>query len=124
MISNGLLVVGYVMFALICSTAVLCIAFVLYFQHKSSLGTDVIFVAGFGPRIFLTDLKFSTHPLVRIAQPPLLITICVGCIISAVSILPMGSQTEYRYIKDEISTGELTEEVNPDITKVDAACMM
>jgi hypothetical protein len=36
----------------------------------------------------------------------------------------MGIQTEYRYVKDEIASGMLMAEENPDIHRVDAACMM
>lgn len=61
---------------------------------------------------------------VRISQPPFLITLCVGCIVSIVSIIPMGAQTAYRFERDQISTGELTAVENPDIKAVDAACMM
>jgi len=67
---------------------------------------------------------FFVVDTVRISQPPFLIMLCCGCIVSCLSIIPMGVQTEHRYIKDTVSTGALTDEVNPDINAVDAACMM
>lgn len=44
--------------------------------------------------------------------------------VSIVSIIPMGIQTEYRFVKDEIASGMLTGEENPGIQGADAACMM
>lgn len=61
---------------------------------------------------------------VRISQPPFLIALCIGIIVSVSSIIPMGVQTEYRFEKDHVSTGELTDVENSDVGGVDAACMM
>lgn len=98
MIGPGLLAVGYLMVSITVLSAILCIGFVLYYWEKSVL--------------------------VRISQPPFLITLCVGCIVSILSIIPMGAQTNYRYVKDHLSTGQLTDEVNDGIDLVDASCMM
>jgi hypothetical protein len=58
------------------------------------------------------------------SQPPFMIALALGCMVSVLSIIPMGIQTEYRYVKDDVASGMLTAEENPDIQGVDAACMM
>lgn len=97
LINSALLSVGYFMVALTIGTAIVCMLWTTYYQRKSQL--------------------------VRVSQPMFLILLCVGCIISCLSIIFMGVQTEYRYVKDRVSTGMLTSERNPDISMVDASCM-
>ncbi|CAB9497914.1 acid type B receptor subunit [Seminavis robusta] len=98
LISSWLLAIGYTFVAITTFTALICLAWVVYYRERSLL--------------------------VRISQPPFLITLACGCIVSILSIIPMGVQTEYRFVKDDIATGTLTAEENADIQTVDASCML
>ena len=64
---------------------------------------------------------YRSKNVVTASQPLFLGLLVVGAIISAFAILPMSAQTKYRYLQDPM-TGELTDEPNPDIPLVDAAC--
>ena len=59
--------------------------------------------------------------VVTASQPLFLGLLVVGAIFSVFTILPMSAQTKYRYLQDPM-TGELTDEPNPDIPLIDAAC--
>ena len=93
---------------------------VSFASSSSILSTRAIVWAYFSGGCSLVENGIT----VRVSQPPFLIALCCGIIISSLSIIPMGAQTEYRYTKDELSTGLLTEQDNPDIALVDTACMM
>ena len=56
------------------------------------------------------------------SQPIFLMVFCFGAFVTGLAIIPSGIQGKYRYVQDQ-STGELTDEPNPDIERVDAACM-
>ena len=68
-------------------------------------------------------LFYRQKPVVIASQPLFLILTAVGCFIMVTAIIPLSIEGEYRYVKDE-TTGQLTNQTNPDIDRVDAACMM
>jgi hypothetical protein len=95
-IDQALIIAGLVLFSL---------------QATLSLGSIVWTVA------------YRQNSIVKVSQPIFLILFSVGCLIMALSIIPMSAQTEYRYVQDE-NTGELLlDEPNPEIRRTDAACM-
>lgn len=65
---------------------------------------------------------YRNHPIIRASQPIFLWFIAFGCCVMVTSIIPMLAQGEYRYLQDPL-TGQLTDTPNPDITKLDVACM-
>lgn len=121
-IGDGILVTGYILVALVIFVALVCMAWVIYYRAKSQLGTCIM-------PLLRTLSRCQTHHQhffcrsVRVSQPPFMIMLCCGCIISVSSVIPMGIQTKYRYVIDGL-TGTPTAEENPDIAGVDAACMM
>jgi len=121
-ISDGILLVGYFFASLTILVCLGCIVWVVYYAKKSQLGKLSL------RRTENLLLRSAANILcclfsVRVSQPPFLIALCCGCIVSVLSIFPMGIQTGNRTSKDEL-TGFLTTETNGDIGKVDAACMM
>lgn len=66
---------------------------------------------------------YRSKNVVMASQPLFLYLLVFGVILSTCAIIPMSAQTGYRYLEDPI-TGKVTDEPNPDIPLVDAACMM
>jgi len=66
---------------------------------------------------------YRSRNVVRASQPLFLGMLLAGAVLSTLAILPLGAQTGYRYIQDPL-TGELTDDPNPDVSLVDAACLM
>ncbi len=68
-------------------------------------------------------LIFRKRTIVKASQPEYMALICIGVWIIACGILPLSLQEGgYRYQQD-VNTGEMTNQPNADIYKVDAACM-
>jgi len=65
---------------------------------------------------------YRDNELVKVSQPVFLRAIALGCFIMAATILPLSSEGGYRY-KIDPDTYQLTDEEDPDIESVDAACM-
>jgi ABC-type branched-subunit amino acid transport system substrate-binding protein len=65
---------------------------------------------------------FEKRASVQASQPIFLILIALGSFILVSSIIPLGIQGKYRYILDPI-THEETETLDPDVRRLDAACM-
>jgi simple sugar transport system substrate-binding protein len=95
LISPGLLYLGYTLFAIMSIGAIACLRWTMFYRNKW---------------------------VVKISQPLFLYMILFGTIVSSLSIPFLGVETGYRYEQDE-ATGQLTDVENPDIDKVDAACM-
>jgi hypothetical protein len=94
-ISDVLLAIGYAMVGVVVLMSIFFLGWVVYYRQKS---------------------------IIRASQPEFLAIFSFGCIILVSSIIPSSVQGEYRYIQDPV-TGQLTDEANPDIGRVDAACM-
>ena len=65
---------------------------------------------------------YRDNELVKVSQPPFLRAIALGCFIMAATIIPLSVEGDYRY-KIDPNTYKLTDEEDPDIKSVDAACM-
>ena len=93
-ISPGWLGVGYFFCAITVFTGLLCLGWMFVFRGKK---------------------------VVRASQPPFLVMLVIGAILSSCAIIPMGTETNYRISTDPFSGATIGS--NPDIDKVDAACM-
>jgi len=68
-------------------------------------------------------LTFRKRTIVKASQPEYMALICIGVWIIACGIIPLSLQEGgYRNLQN-VNTGEITDEPNEDIQKVDAACM-
>lgn len=65
---------------------------------------------------------YRERRVVKASQPLFLCLVCFGTFVLSLSIIPLGIQGKYRSVKDN-TTGELTDEENPEVAGVDAACM-
>ncbi|CAB9526904.1 Gamma-aminobutyric acid (GABA) B receptor [Seminavis robusta] len=61
--------------------------------------------------------------VVRLSQPIFLGVIAVGALVMAMAIIPMATETGYRWQIEAGNPSEQTKVPNPDIRMVDAACM-
>lgn len=95
-ISSGLIVFGYVLFGILVFGSVLAGAWTFYYREAW---------------------------VVKISQPFYMYLMLVGVFLSSLSIFFLGVETEYRYLQDTAS-GQLTDVENPNVGKVDAACML
>ena len=66
--------------------------------------------------------RHRNNPVVKKSQPIFSVILATGCFMQVCGILPMAMQGEYRVLRDE-HTFRLTEEENPNITRLDVACM-
>ena len=62
------------------------------------------------------------HRIVKASQPIFCVILSMGCFIQVCSILTLGVQGEYRVLYDP-STYKPTSHPNPDVAKLDMACM-
>mgnify|MGYP003866721555 CR=1 FL=1 len=90
------LIFGYCAFGLTCLTGLICFIWMCMYQNKN---------------------------VVRASQPLFLGILVCGAVISAGSLITLGFQTEYRYLKDPM-TGQLTDVPNPYVETVDLCCML
>mmetsp|Transcript_39373 Transcript_39373/g.84905 ORF Transcript_39373/g.84905 Transcript_39373/m.84905 type:complete len:936 (-) Transcript_39373:392-3199(-) len=67
-------------------------------------------------------VRYRSTNIVRGSQPIFLCLVCFGAFVMNLAMLPIGIQGKYRYVQDPM-TGEVTDVPNPDISRVDAACM-
>ncbi|KAL7545747.1 hypothetical protein ACHAWF_009103, partial [Thalassiosira exigua] len=94
-INSALGILGIVLFVIQLSLTVGCMAWTVYYRERR---------------------------VVKASQPLFLCLVLFGTLVMSLSIIPLGVQGKYRYTEDE-RTGEVTEIENPDIGRVDAACM-
>mmetsp|Transcript_37887 Transcript_37887/g.64709 ORF Transcript_37887/g.64709 Transcript_37887/m.64709 type:complete len:798 (+) Transcript_37887:172-2565(+) len=83
----------------------------------------------FGLQALLTVLcaawtvYYSPRTVVKASQPIFLCLVAFGSFVMSLGIIPIGIQGKYRYVQDP-STGQLLTDVdNPEIGRIDAACM-
>jgi len=62
------------------------------------------------------------HAVVQAGQPEFLALVAIGCLVATSAILPFSIQGEYRYERDALTLEE-GDTLNEDIRRVDAACM-
>ena len=94
-IASGLLAVGIILFCVQSIFSISCAAWTMYNRQSR---------------------------VVMASQPVFLCVFCFGAFVMGSAIIPSGIQGKYRYAQDP-TTGELTDDPNPDIERVDAACM-
>lgn len=96
LVSKGLRIFDYVLFGLIIFGSAMACGWTYYYRDKW---------------------------VIKISQPVFLYLMLFGIVLSSLSLPFLSVETGYRYLQDP-STGELTDVENPDIAKVDAACML
>jgi len=94
-ISDALIILGYVFFAIQALASLFAIAWMIY-NRKATV--------------------------VRASQPEFLSLVAIGCVIFAATILPLSVQGRYRFERNAITLQE-TETLSEDTQLVDAACM-
>ena len=89
----------------------------------TAIGTLFVVIQGvFSTSCIVWTKYFEKRAIVQASQPVFLMLIALGSFILVSSILPLGFQGGYRFLLDPI-THEQSENRNPDIERLDAACM-
>lgn len=95
-ISSGLIPLGLSLYALQVLLVIFCVAWTMFYRKRS---------------------------VIRSSQPIFLCLVAFGVLVLSSTLIPIGIQGKYRYVQVPTTGLLLTDQPDPDIGKVDAACM-